>query len=135
MQHASTTHCFNFAQTKRLQEDQVKLPGVKHVGPVDFPGGQHALGNVGSWPAPGGVQDMHTRVAKAGLMLVPSRSHWEPVALLQWLARCTPSLWGSGTVDPALGLAQLPRNWQRAQLHPCLPAPRGPRQRSLLPLA
>lgn len=53
MQHASTTHCFNFAQNKRLQEDQVKFPGVKHVGPVDFPGGQHALGNVGSWPAPG----------------------------------------------------------------------------------
>lgn len=53
MQHASTTHCFNFAQNKQLQEDQVKFPGVKLAGPVDFPSGQHALGNVGSWPAPG----------------------------------------------------------------------------------
>lgn len=53
MQHASTTHCFNFAQNKRLQEDQVKFPGVKLTGPADFPSGQHALGNVGSWPAPG----------------------------------------------------------------------------------
>lgn len=38
---------------KSLQEDQVKFPGVKHAGPVDFSGGQHTLGNVGSWPAPG----------------------------------------------------------------------------------
>lgn len=36
-----------------MQEDQVKFPGVKLAGPVDFPSGQHALGNVGSWPAPG----------------------------------------------------------------------------------
>lgn len=53
MQHASTTHCFNFAQNKWLQEDQVKFPGVERVGPADCPGGHHTLGNVGSWPALG----------------------------------------------------------------------------------